>query len=40
MRPFVYERVTDWAAATQAARGPDAVPASYLAGGTTLVDLM
>jgi xanthine dehydrogenase YagS FAD-binding subunit len=40
MRPFVYERVSDWAAATQAAGGPSSVPVSYLAGGTTLVDLM
>jgi len=40
MRPFVYERVSDWAAATQAAGGPGSAPISYLAGGTTLVDLM
>jgi xanthine dehydrogenase YagS FAD-binding subunit len=40
MRPFVYERVTDWAAATQAASGSGSAPTSYLAGGTTLVDLM
>jgi xanthine dehydrogenase YagS FAD-binding subunit len=40
MRPFVYERASDWAAATQAAAGPGSTPASYLAGGTTLVDLM
>jgi xanthine dehydrogenase YagS FAD-binding subunit len=40
MRPFIYERASDWAAATQAARGAGSVPVSYLAGGTTLVDLM
>ncbi len=40
MRPFVYERVGDWAAATQAAGRLGSAPASYLAGGTTLVDLM
>lgn len=40
MRPFVYERVSDWAAATQAAGGAGSAPVSYLAGGTTLVDLM
>jgi xanthine dehydrogenase YagS FAD-binding subunit len=40
MHPFVYERVSDWATATQAAGGPSSAPASYLAGGTTLVDLM
>ena len=39
MRPFTYERVSDPAAAAQAA-GARAEPASYLAGGTTLVDLM
>jgi xanthine dehydrogenase YagS FAD-binding subunit len=38
MRPFVYERVSDPAAAAQAA-GARAETA-YLAGGTTLVDLM
>lgn len=40
MHPFVYERVSDWAAATQAAGGSGSAPTSYLAGGTTLVDLM
>jgi xanthine dehydrogenase YagS FAD-binding subunit len=40
MHPFVYERVSDWATATQAAGGPNSAPASYLAGGTTLIDLM
>lgn len=40
MRPFVYERVSDWAAATQAAGTAGSAPVSYLAGGTTLVDLM
>jgi len=40
MHPFVYERVSDWARTTQAAQGPSAARASYLAGGTTLVDLM
>ncbi len=40
MHPFVYERVSDWATATQAALGPSSAPALYLAGGTTLVDLM
>jgi xanthine dehydrogenase YagS FAD-binding subunit len=40
MYPFVYERVGDWATATQAAGGPTSGAASYLAGGTTLVDLM
>lgn len=40
MHPFVYQRVSDWATATQAAGGPSSAPASYLAGGTTLVDLM
>ena len=39
MRPFVYERVSDPAAAAHAA-GTSAEPVSYLAGGTTLVDLM
>jgi len=39
MRPFTYERVSDPATAAQAA-GARAEPASYLAGGTTLVDLM
>src|SRR5690242_20870370 len=39
MRPFTYERVRDPAAAAQAA-GARAEPVSYLAGGTTLVDLM
>jgi len=39
MRPFVYERVSDPAAAAQAA-GRQAESTSYLAGGTTLVDLM
>jgi xanthine dehydrogenase YagS FAD-binding subunit len=40
MHPFAYERVSDWATATQAARDAGSVPAAYLAGGTTLVDLM
>jgi xanthine dehydrogenase YagS FAD-binding subunit len=40
MRPFNYERVSDWAAATQAAGSAGSAPVSYLAGGTTLVDLM
>src|ERR1700758_1644170 len=40
MQPFLYERVNDWAAATQAASTAGSGPASYLAGGTTLVDLM
>lgn len=39
MRPFVYERVSDPAAAAHAA-GTSAEAVSYLAGGTTLVDLM
>jgi xanthine dehydrogenase YagS FAD-binding subunit len=39
MRPFVYERVSDPAVAAQAA-GTRAEPVAYLAGGTTLVDLM
>jgi xanthine dehydrogenase YagS FAD-binding subunit len=39
MRPFVYERVSDPAAAAHAA-GRQAESTSYLAGGTTLVDLM
>jgi xanthine dehydrogenase YagS FAD-binding subunit len=39
MRPFVYERVSDPAAAAQSAAAQTA-PVSYLAGGTTLVDLM
>jgi xanthine dehydrogenase YagS FAD-binding subunit len=38
MRPFVYERVTSQAAATKAAHTGNRV--NYLAGGTTLVDLM
>jgi xanthine dehydrogenase YagS FAD-binding subunit len=40
MRPFVYERVDDTGAATQAAAAGGSGPASYLAGGTTLIDLM
>ena len=39
MRPFLYERVSDPAAAAHAA-GKPAELVSYLAGGTTLVDLM
>jgi xanthine dehydrogenase YagS FAD-binding subunit len=39
MHPFVYERVSDPAAAAKAA-GARTEPVSYLAGGTTLVDLM
>jgi xanthine dehydrogenase YagS FAD-binding subunit len=37
MRPFVFEQVSDLGAAVVAARGGEA---SYLAGGTTLLDLM
>src|SRR5438552_2700166 len=44
MRPFAYERVVDPAAAIRAAAGPagppTAAPAQFLAGGTTLLDLM
>jgi xanthine dehydrogenase YagS FAD-binding subunit len=44
MNPFVFERVDSPAAAVRAAagRGPSALqnPAQYLAGGTTLLDLM
>lgn len=39
MQPFTYERVTS-AAAAQSAVAAAGAPASYLAGGTTLVDLM
>jgi xanthine dehydrogenase YagS FAD-binding subunit len=38
MRPFAYERATDAGGAVAASNGPG--PASYLAGGTNLVDLM
>jgi xanthine dehydrogenase YagS FAD-binding subunit len=37
MRPFQFDAVSDPAAATEAARGHNA---AYLAGGTTLIDLM
>jgi len=37
MRPFIFEAATDSAGALAAARG---ATASYLAGGTTLLDLM
>jgi xanthine dehydrogenase YagS FAD-binding subunit len=37
MRPFAYERATDASAAIRAGRGNDV---RYLAGGTTLLDLM
>ncbi|HTV36119.1 MAG TPA: FAD binding domain-containing protein, partial [Xanthobacteraceae bacterium] len=40
MRPFIYERVPDAAAAAQAAAAVSDAQVSYLAGGTTLVDLM
>jgi xanthine dehydrogenase YagS FAD-binding subunit len=44
MRPFAYERVADRAAALRAAaaQGPSRIeaPVQYLAGGTTLIDLM
>lgn len=44
MRPFAYERVADPTAAIRAAAGPDgpptAAPTQFLAGGTTLLDLM
>jgi xanthine dehydrogenase YagS FAD-binding subunit len=41
MRPFVYERATDAAAATKAASGIGTRSGvHYLAGGTTLLDLM
>lgn len=40
MRPFIYERVTSAAAAQSAVAATAGAPASYLAGGTTLVDLM
>jgi xanthine dehydrogenase YagS FAD-binding subunit len=44
MRPFVYQRPADVAQALQAAWGqgmpPTMAPAQYLAGGTTLLDLM
>jgi xanthine dehydrogenase YagS FAD-binding subunit len=44
MRPFAYERARDPAAAIRAAAGPPGpptqAPAQYLAGGTTLLDLM
>ncbi len=40
MRPFIYERVPSAAAAMQAAAADAGAQASYLAGGTTLFDLM
>jgi xanthine dehydrogenase YagS FAD-binding subunit len=40
VNPFVYERVNDAGAATQAAAAASGEQASYLAGGTTLIDLM
>src|SRR6266496_4676615 len=45
MRPFAYERVSTAAAAVEAAAAARAAsvlqsPAHYLAGGTTLIDLM
>ncbi len=45
MRPFLYERATTPAAAVKAASAPRARPAAeqsvrYIAGGTTLIDLM
>ena len=44
MRPFVYERAADPAAAIRAAAGsegpPTTAPVQFLAGGTTLLDLM
>ena len=40
MRPFIYEHVADTAAATQAAAATSGAQTSYLAGGTTLIDLM
>jgi xanthine dehydrogenase YagS FAD-binding subunit len=44
MRPFAYERVGDLAAAARAGRdtgqGQAEAPTQYLAGGTTLIDLM
>jgi xanthine dehydrogenase YagS FAD-binding subunit len=40
VRPFIYERVADTGAAMQAAAASGGAPASYLAGGTTLIDLM
>jgi xanthine dehydrogenase YagS FAD-binding subunit len=40
VRPFIYEHVADTGAATQAAAAINGGEASYLAGGTTLIDLM
>jgi xanthine dehydrogenase YagS FAD-binding subunit len=40
MRPFIYERVTSATAAQSPVAATAGAPASYLAGGTTLVDLM
>jgi xanthine dehydrogenase YagS FAD-binding subunit len=44
MRPFAYERASDAAQASRAGRetgqGQGDAPAQYLAGGTTLIDLM
>ena len=44
MRPFAYQRAEDTAVAVQATAGaaqpPTAAPAQFLAGGTTLLDLM
>ncbi|MBV8593269.1 MAG: hypothetical protein JOZ27_03095, partial [Caulobacteraceae bacterium] len=44
MRPFAYERAADEARAIRAGRDTGAgqvdAPTQYLAGGTTLVDLM
>lgn len=44
MQPFIYDRATDTAAAIEALSGREAAPlqpqGAYLAGGTTLIDLM
>lgn len=40
MRPFIYDHVADTGAAMQAAGAGNGAQASYLAGGTTLIDLM